>query len=97
MDPLTRYTVDDNGCWIWSGPRHPSGYGSIKWDGKATVAHRVVYTLIKGQIPAGLVLDHLCNVKMCVNPEHLEPVTGSTNTQRAWDRNHCATCTCERK
>ena len=97
MDPLTRYTVDTKGCWIWSGPRHPSGYGSIKWGGKATVAHRVVYTLLKGPIPDGMVIDHLCSVKMCVNPEHLDPVTSSTNTQRAWDRNHCATCTCERE
>lgn len=94
MNPLTRYTIDDNGCWLWSGAIHASGYGQIKWEGKSTVAHRVVYKLIKGEYPKGLVLDHLCNVKRCVNPEHLEPVTYSTNTQRAWDRQHCSTCSC---
>lgn len=94
MNPLTRHTVDDKGCHIWSGAVHKSGYGQIKWLGKSTVAHRVVYTLVKGDIPNGMVIDHLCNVKLCVNPEHLEAVSLSTNTQRAWDRQHCSTCTC---
>jgi hypothetical protein len=94
MDPLTRHTVDKNGCHIWSGAVHKTGYGQIKWQGKATVAHRVVYTLVKGDIPNGLVIDHLCSVKLCVNPEHLDAVSLSMNTQRAWDRQHCSTCTC---
>jgi hypothetical protein len=94
MNPLTRHALDNNGCHIWSGAVHKSGYGQIKWKGKSTVAHRVVYELVKGEIPKGLVIDHLCSVKLCVNPEHLEAVDYSTNTQRAWDRNHCATCTC---
>lgn len=95
MDPLTRYKVDDRGCWIWSGAIHKSGYGQIKWNGRSTVAHRVVYTLLKGEIPKGAVLDHLCNVKLCVNPDHLDPTTPSVNTKRAWDRRHCETCTCD--
>jgi hypothetical protein len=94
MNPLTRYVIDDKGCWIWSGAVHKSGYGQIKWKGKSTVAHRVIYELIKGEIPTGLIIDHLCNVKLCVNPDHLEAVNYSLNTQRAWDRRHCATCTC---
>jgi hypothetical protein len=94
MNPLNRYVEDERGCWIWSGAVHSSGYGSIKWQGKATVAHRVIYRLTKGEIPKGLILDHLCSVKLCVNPDHLEIVNYSTNTQRAWNRNHCATCTC---
>jgi len=97
MNPLTRYKEDKRGCWIWQGAIHPSKYGSIKWKGKATMAHRVVYEIVKGEIPKGLVLDHLCNVKLCVNPDHLEAVSMSTNTQRAWDRQHCATCTCNQK
>lgn len=95
MNPLTRYKVDKNGCWIWTGAIHKTGYGQVKWKGKSTVAHRVVYELVKGLIPAGLVLDHTCNVKLCVNPDHLDLVTYSINTQRAWDRNHCLTCTCD--
>ena len=94
MNPLTRHTVDANGCHIWSGSVHKSGYGSIKWNGKATVAHRVIYTLKKGEILQGQVIDHLCNVKLCVNPQHLEAVSYSTNTQRAWNRQHCSTCSC---
>ena len=94
MNPLTRHTIDANGCHIWSGSVHKSGYGSIKWNGKATVAHRVIYTLKKGEILQGQVIDHLCNVKLCVNPNHLEAVSYSTNTQRAWNRKYCATCTC---
>lgn len=96
MDPLTRYKIDSNGCWIWTGAVHKSGYGNIKWLGKSTVAHRVVYSLLKGELQTGLVLDHLCNVKLCVNPDHLEQVSYSVNTQRAWDRQHCSTCTCNK-
>lgn len=96
MNPLTRYKVDERGCWIWSGAIHSTGYGQIKWNGKSTVAHRVVYELVKGEIPQGLFLDHLCSVKLCVNPDHLEPVNHRTNIQRAWDRRHCETCTCYR-
>lgn len=94
MDPNNRYEVNHKGCWIWTGAVHKSGYAYIKWKGNATVAHRVMYELHKGEIPRGLVLDHTCSVKLCINPDHLEPVTYSENTQRAWNRNHCATCTC---
>lgn len=97
MNPLTRYKENENGCWIWSGAVHKSGYGQIKWQGRSTVAHRVIYSILVNDIPKGLVLDHLCNVKLCVNPKHLEPVSPSTNTQRAWNRSHCATCTCNTK
>ena len=94
VDPLKRYKEDINGCWIWTGAVHKSGYGQIKWNGKSTVAHRVIYEILKEKIPEKMVLDHLCNKKICVNPQHLEPVSYSINTQRAWDRNHCSTCTC---
>jgi hypothetical protein len=93
-DPLKRYKKDSRGCWIWTGAIHKSGYGQIKWKGKSTVAHRVVYEIVKGPIEKNLVIDHLCNVKLCINPEHLEAVSYSTNTKRAWNRNHCSTCTC---
>lgn len=46
-------------------------------------AHRFAYELVKGPIPEGLTLDHLCNVPLCVNPDHLEPVTLSENIRRA--------------
>lgn len=76
--------VDDKGCWIWQGYVHPNtGYGSIYFDGESTVAHRVAYRLFVGPIPTGLHIDHLCRVRACANPEHLEPVTVLENVRRA--------------
>lgn len=64
-------------CWLWMGHIH-DGYGRI--GGKA--AHRVVYTIVKDDIPKGLQLDHLCRNRRCVNPDHLEPVTQRENILR---------------
>lgn len=70
------------GCWMWTGAVNDSGYGII-WNGRGTVrAHRVVYELTMGLIPQGLQLDHLCRVRSCVNPNHLEPVTARDNVLR---------------
>lgn len=91
------YKVDpDTGCWLWQRPLNPQGYGWFKLDGKDSGAHRAAYQLLVGQIPDGLVLDHLCRVRNCVNPAHLEPVTQRENTMRgvapnvlAHHRNEC--------
>ncbi len=69
-------------CWPWIGPFVPSGYGCCQFVGKNYVAHRVAYELLVGPIPQGLQLDHLCRVRRCVNPSHLEPVTNRENTIR---------------
>ena len=75
--------VDRTGeCWEWVAARTSSGYGNFNWLGKNKVAHRVSYELIKGDIPEGLDLDHLCRNRSCVNPEHLEPVTRRENLLR---------------
>lgn len=84
---LSHHRVDpDTGCWIWTGSPNRTGYGqfSIMENGKrlGTVAHRVVFEHFKHKIPDGLVLDHLCRVRMCVNPDHLEPVTNRENILR---------------
>lgn len=75
----------DTGCWEWTACQINTGYGRI-WEGgrrgKSLLAHRVSYELFVGQIPDGLTLDHLCRVRHCVNPLHLEPVTGRENTLR---------------
>jgi HNH endonuclease len=68
-----------SGCRLWLGP----------WDGLyGTIgqkkAHRVAYEYIKGPIPEGLVLDHLCRVTICINPNHLEPVTDAVNIRRGY-------------
>lgn len=82
---LGRIDKRNDGCWHWTGAadRKGTGYGMARYQGRNRGAHRVVYMLLVGPIPAGLELDHLCCVRICVNPEHLEPVTHEVNTQRA--------------
>lgn len=83
---IRRWTINpDTGCWEWTGSigRTPnSGYGKVRWDGRSQRAHRVIYELLVGKIPEGLQLDHLCRVRHCVNPDHLEPVTQRENILR---------------
>lgn len=74
----------DEGCWLWTGALNPNGYGLIFLAETARLAHRVAYTEYVGPIPDGMPLDHLCRVKRCVAPDHLEAVTASENTRRAW-------------
>jgi hypothetical protein len=75
--------VDAAGCWIWTGSRMKSGYGRFKVRSYETrFAHRVAYEIWVGPIPSDHQLDHLCSVKPCVNPTHLEPVTHGENVRR---------------
>ncbi len=74
--------IDAAGCWIWLGYINAFGYGSRKYRGRNFRAHRLVYLVLKGQIPSGLELDHLCRVRRCVNPDHLEPVTRQEHNRR---------------
>lgn len=71
-----------SGCWLWFGYTAPSGYGRISLGLKPRQAHRVSYAALVGPIPDGLHIDHLCRVRCCVNPAHLEPVTSAENTRR---------------
>lgn len=75
----------DGGCWLWTGCLS-DGYGKISWNGKNVRAHRVSYELIHGPIPDGLVTDHLCRNRACVNPAHIELVTSRINTLRGYGR-----------
>src|SRR5215470_43505 len=87
------------GCWIWTGGRTSSGYGSVSRHGRNTTAHRAVYELARGQVPDGLVVDHLCRNSLCCCPDHLEVVTNQENVRRgdaAWingdrqrSKSHC--------
>ena len=84
-EPLLRFfsKVDKtSSCWMWTGPKS-YGYGKFSIGRKTCLAHRFAYERLKGQIPNGLQLDHLCRNKACVNPEHLEPVTNRENALRA--------------
>lgn len=69
-------------CWMWTGNTSREGYGRIWWNGRKDYTHRVVYQTLVGPIPVGLVTDHLCKVRNCCNPAHLEPVTCGENTRR---------------
>lgn len=77
----TQYEVIDNDCWQWLG-RTSDGYGHFNVLGGFMLAHRFSYEFLVGSIPEGLVLDHLCRNRACVNPAHLEPVTYQTNILR---------------
>lgn len=85
-DPRTLYVIEDRGyttaCWIWQGGSTPLGYGRLSFDGCLYPAHRWFYEDAGHTIPTGLLLDHLCRVPACVNPDHLEPVSGAENVQR---------------
>lgn len=69
-------------CWYWMGSVKSTGYGRVTIMGRQQSAHKVVYKYYKGPVTAGLQLDHLCRVRCCVNPEHLEPVTQRENILR---------------
>jgi len=69
-------------CWLWAAPDASLGYGQF-WIGTRKVyAHRWIYEFCVGSIPDGLQIDHLCRVRHCVNPDHLEPVTVRENILR---------------
>ncbi|MFI2349761.1 HNH endonuclease signature motif containing protein [Streptomyces sp. NPDC019443] len=69
-------------CWLWVGAIGARGYGRIFVDGQTVPAHRWSYEAEVGSIQPGLVIDHLCRNRACVNPAHLEPVTNQVNTLR---------------
>jgi len=94
---ISRIKKLDSGCWQWIGTIDISnGYGRLSYKHKEFMAHRVSYNLHRGEIEKGLVIDHLCKNKWCVNPEHLEPVTIGENvlrgdgiTARNLKKTHC--------
>ena len=86
---------DLDGCWIWRAGMRALGYGGFSINGKGIPAHRVSYEFLRGPIPQGLELDHLCRNPSCVNPDHLEAVTHQENCARGdagkhlRDKTHC--------
>jgi len=91
--------VNENGCWIWQRWIDIGGYGRLylgaskNWYQREIKVHRFIYELFNGPVPKGLEIDHLCRVRACCNPHHLEAVTHSTNLLRGVNRNrektHC--------
>lgn len=70
-------------CWVWTGANNGAGYGKPSMGGRKVLTHRVAYEALRAEIPPGLSIDHLCGVKMCWNPWHLEPVTHKVNILRS--------------
>ncbi|WP_406502192.1 HNH endonuclease [Streptomyces sp. NBC_01590] len=81
-----------NGCWLWTRSRNRDGYGWASLNDRTHQAHRLVYILIKGCPEEDKVLDHLCRVRHCVNPDHLEPVTNRQNLERGNTPAGATTC-----
>jgi hypothetical protein len=82
-----------SGCWIWIGSVTSSGYGQWNYTPDRTV-HRFIYKMFIGSIPDGMVLDHLCRLKTCVNPFHLEIVTQRENSRRGLRNQYTAKLHC---
>lgn len=69
---LSRCVLQDSGCLLWQGNRNrPAGYGRLRLDGKMILAHRAIWSVINGDIPAGVEVCHKCDNPLCCNPEHL--------------------------
>lgn len=74
----------DTDCWEWTAATEAAGYGLFSVNRKSCRAHRVAYAALRGPIPSGLVIDHLCRVHPCVNPDHMEVVTAKVNSLRGY-------------
>lgn len=75
-----KYTIKkDSGCWEWKGAKTTSGYGRMKVNNQAWMAHRYSYTIHKGDIGPGLLVLHSCDNPCCINPEHLSVGTQKDN------------------
>jgi len=79
-------------CWLWTASKTWDGYGQFARDGRLVKAHRWSWEQLRGPIPDGLVIDHLCRVRACVKPDHMEVVTIRENTNRGRSANRDKTC-----
>lgn len=73
-----RYMISKDDCWLYAKSITPNGYGTIN----NQFVHRIMYENFVGKIPKNLQIDHLCEVKRCINPSHLEVVTRLENMRR---------------
>lgn len=78
------------GCWLWTGYRLPAGYGTLPYGGRPVYAHRMAFAIEHGRVPAGAVVQHLCDNPSCVNPAHLAIGTQQENASDASARGRLA-------
>lgn len=78
---LWRQVEKTDGCWNWTGGTDGKGYGLLNTRAGTKRVHRFAYTLLVGPIPAGMLLDHTCHNKACVNPDHLRLATNKQNLE----------------
>lgn len=77
---MRKVSTDD--CWLFAGSLNTDGYGTIFGDGRSHRAHRVMYENHTGKSLDGFYSDHLCRVRSCINPDHIDPVDNVTNIMR---------------
>ena len=83
-DPEERFKRDarhDGACIVWTGAKMPSGYGGLRVDGKVVYAHRYSWERVNGPIPEGMLIDHACHNRACVNADHLRLATPEQNAR----------------
>ena len=90
--PIPAYRPNFGPCWIWTAAVNAKGYGIMGVKNGSTLAHVISHNLHVGHVPSGMQIDHLCRVRNCVNPKHLEVVLPIVNTHRGYTnatKTHC--------
>ena len=85
-DSLLELTKPDGDCLIWQGVKRSNGYGVTVYQGTQTTTHRAMYLIRHGALADGFEVDHTCNRRDCINPDHLEAVTHQENMKRSITR-----------